>query len=123
MVYVALVLASGVALLGVLGLVSPVRLLGLFRRIETPGALYAVAGFRLLMGASLLLAAPVSKAPNGVLAIGVVAILSGLFTFGFGVDRTRRWIDWWAAKPTSWIRAWGAAALAIGLLLVWVLLP
>ena len=123
MAVIALVLSLFVAALGVLGIGSPSRLLGVVRRFQTPAGLYFAAAIRLLMGVVLFFAAPASRAPEVLRILGVVIIVAGLITPFFGLERFRRFLDWWVAKGASFVRAWAAFAFVFGLLLAYSLVP
>ncbi len=112
-----------VSALGACGLVSPQRLLHLVTRAQSRLGLYFIAGFRLLTGAALLLAAPTSRAPLYLQILGVVSLLSGAVTPFFGVARFEAILDWWRRQASWLVRVWSVVALALGLSLVWAVLP
>lgn len=111
------------AALGGLGIVSPDRLLALVRSLQTPAGLYGIAALRLVMGATFLWAAPVSKAPQLLGILGVITILAGLATPLFGLERFRKLLDWWGSQGPVFIRLWATLPLALGLYLAWAVLP
>ena len=63
MALVAFFLSLLLAALGALGVGAPRRFVGIVRYFETPKGLYVGAVLRLVLGATLLLAAPASRAP------------------------------------------------------------
>ena len=122
MIFFALIFCIAIAALGGLGIVSPFRLLGLIRRVQTPVGIYVVAGVRLLFGLSLLLAADESRRASDFLRIlGVLIIVAGVATPLFGLKRYRKLLEWWAARGELFIRSWALCALAFGLILAWLL--
>lgn len=123
MAIVALVLSLSVAALGALGIVSPERLLGIVRRFQSPGGLYAAAAIRLALGATLWLAAPASRAPETLHIVGFIVFVAGLVTPFFGIERLGRVIDWWSARGLVFMRVWAGFALVFGLLLAYALAP
>jgi hypothetical protein len=112
-----------IAALGVLGVVSPSRLLAHVRRTATPGGIWFVAGFRLLVGALLLLASEASRAPLYLFVLGCVSLLSGAASPIFGARRAAVLIDWFEARKTALVRSWCAIVIAFGGSLVWAVLP
>ena len=123
MTAIAIAFSLFIVALGILGLVSPSRLLGLDRFFQTPAGLYLAAGFRMVMGVVLLMAALASRAPDVLRVIGVVFILAGVITVFLGFERFRGFVDWWSAHGSSFARVWAVVALALGLSLVYVLVP
>jgi hypothetical protein len=123
MAFVAIVISLLVAALGLLGIISPPRLLGVVRHIQTPAGLYTVAVIRLIFGAILFLVAPTSRAPDVVRIIGIIAFVAGLITPFFGLERFRRLLNWWSARGPAFIRVWGGFALAFGLWLAYAVFP
>ena len=108
-----------VIVLGVLGIARPAWLLDVVTRVQNQIGLYAIAALRLIVGAACWLAAEASRAPLYLQVLGVVAILSGLITPFFGVDRFRAILDWWRGLPGPVVRAWSAVVVAFGASLVW----
>ena len=123
MTWLALAFSLLIVGLGVMGLVSPPRSIGVVRAFATPGGLYFAAAVRIVMGTALYLAAPDSRAPELLRVLGVITLVVGFATPLFGLERFLRMVDWWSAKGPALIRTQGAFAVAVGLLLAWVLLP
>jgi hypothetical protein len=123
MAYVALGISVFIAALGALGVASPARLFSVLRRNETPAALYVWAAVRLVLGVALFLVAPRSRAPDLIRIVGVIAVAAGVITPVLGLARIGRVIDWWSAQRTIVLRVWAAFGLALGLFLVWAVVP
>ena len=123
MTLVVTILSLCIAALGVLGLISPDRLVRFAKLFQSRSGLYSAAAFRLALGLALILAAVSSKAPDVLRVLGVVLIIAGLATPLLGVERSRKLIAWWAALGSGFVRAWSCIALAIGLLLVYAVAP
>jgi len=119
----ALVLSAFVTIIGAIGLIRPEAVIGIARNFETPAGLYAAAGFRILLGIALLLAAPNSRAPGVLRVLGALVLVAGFVTPFFGVEQARAVVDWSSSQGPRVIRAWGGFAVALGCFLVWVLLP
>jgi hypothetical protein len=97
MALIALGLSLFFAALGALGMVSPLRLLGVARHFQSPVGLYAAAALRVLLGAALFFAAPTSSAPTVVRILGILILVAGVITPLFGLERFRRLLNWWSA--------------------------
>jgi len=117
MAEVALVISLCIAALGGLGVASPDALLRVVGVFATPIGLYAAAAIRLVFGAALFFAAPTSRAPRTLRIVGVVVFVAGLLTPFIGLERLSELLDWWSGWGPGFLRAWGAVALAMGLLL------
>ena len=117
----ALFLSAFIAVLGVIGIVAPARLLAIARWLDTPLGLYAAAALRLVLGTALFLAAPASRAPRVLGVLGIVSFVAGLITPFIGVDRYRRLLEWWSAWGPGFHRGWAAIALILGLFLIYAL--
>jgi hypothetical protein len=112
-----------IALLGVVGVVSPPRLFAMVERMQSRSGLYLIAGLRLLFGAMLIATAPASRAPGYLLVLGVVAVVSGLVTPFLGLGRFEALLRWWRSRPDPAVRIWCAIVALFGLSLVWAALP
>jgi hypothetical protein len=123
MTLVALVICLLTAAFGALGIVSPSRLLGVVRSIQTPIGLYFAAGLRVLLGVALLFAAPPSRAPGLIYIVGVFIIVIGVITPFFGLERFRRLVDWWSVQGSAFVRGWAVLALLFGLSLAYAIVP
>jgi hypothetical protein len=121
----AVVVAMGLAIaaIGLLGVVSPERLLGLVRAVQTPSGLYVAAAVRLLLGVALWLAAPGSRAPELFRGLGAFVFLAGVATPFFGLPRYRKLLEWWQARGAAFTRVWALVACAFGLCIVYLAIP
>lgn len=104
-----------IALLGATGLFSPSTLLG---RVDsawrTRRGLYAVIALRLVLGVILVVAAPECRYPVAIRVLGVISIVAAGSVPVIGLERVHAMVDWWAARPPLWIRAWACVAIAFG---------
>jgi uncharacterized membrane protein YidH (DUF202 family) len=123
MTVIGLAFSLLVIVLGVLGLVSPSRVVRIARYFQTPAGLYFAAMVRLVLGVALYFSAPASRAPEVLRLLGVIIIFAGVGTLFVGVERYRRLVDWWLAKGHPLVRAQAAFALALGLLLAYAFFP
>jgi len=108
---IALFLALFAMVVGVVGIVSPDSLTTVRRLyFATPVGLYAAGAVRVAMGLVLILAAPDSRRPKTLRALGVVVCLQGLAATLFGLDRARAILEW-EAMHTALLRAGAVVAL------------
>lgn len=121
MAIVAITLCAGLAAIGAVGVVSPARLVEIAGRFQTPVGMLAATAVRLVLGLSLYLAAPASRAPSVLQVLGIVIVVAGLLTPLVGRERFRRLLDWWAAQGAAFVRVWSACTVALGLWLVYAL--
>lgn len=112
-----------VAVLGAVGVASPERLLARVADAQERLGLYFLAGLRIFLGMALVLAAPPSRAPLYLTALGALSLVSGAITPFFGTRRLQAMLGWWRARPAWAVRCWSAFVLVFGLSLVWAVLP
>ncbi len=123
MAILALVLSLFVAALGVVGLISPMRLLEIARHFQSQVGLYAAAALRVVLGLALFFAAPASRAPKILRILGIIVLVAGLFTPLIGVERAHRLMDWWSTQGAVFMRVWAALALGFGFFLAYAVAP
>lgn len=108
-----------VLVLGVLGFIVPNTYLIVGRAVLTPLGLYLVALFRMAIGLVFFRAAPSSRSPLGLRALGIFVFLAGLITPMGGVEGARDVIEGWAAQGAGVMRAWALVAAVFGSFVVW----
>jgi len=118
-----IVVALLIAAIGLVGVVAPARLAGFVRIWQNAVGLYSAAVLRIVLGVAMFFTAPTSRAPEPLRALGVFVFLAGLVTPLIGLDRFRRILDWWIARPPFLMRGWSLVALAFGLFVVYALFP
>ena len=123
MVLLALLFSIFIAAIGAIGFVSPIKFFDIVRKFQSSAGLYAAAAFRVVFGLTLFFAADRSRVPEVIHVVGIIVLVSGLITPLFGVDRFRRILNWWSARPPSFQRAWSGFALLFGLLCAYALTP
>ena len=123
MAILALVLSLFVAALGVVGLISPLRLLEIVRQFQSQTGLYAAGTFRVVLGGALFFAAPSSRVPKVIRVLGIIIVAAGLLTPLFGVERAHRLLSWWSGRGAMFMRVWATFALAFGLFLAYAVAP
>lgn len=123
MAIIASVMSVLVAIMGVLGITRPDKLIALVRRFRTPGGLYAAAVMRVIMGLALIMAAPASRATKMLRVLGIIIVAAGILLPFIGFARFSRIVDWWSGMRLAYQRLWSIAALAFGILAIYALLP
>jgi len=110
-VIIALTLSVLLTAFGAVILVYPEFLAGFVRILYATSALYIDAVFRVVFGAALYFAAPVSRASSVLRALGVLVLASGLARSALGVDAFQSIIQWK-------LNVYGGVFIAVGLI-VW----
>lgn len=109
-----------VAVASVLGLVMPDVLVRLVTKVAERGMAFPFAtSVQILLGASVLTAAAVSRFPALFTAFGwitIVAVIVLVFVGQRGMQRTLQWVARWSATP---VRICLAVAAVIGVFLVY----
>lgn len=113
--FLAVALCALLTVVGLCVMAAPLTMAEIGRWMQTPGGLYATAAVRVVMGASLIGAAPASRLPRTLRVIGALIVLVGLLTPLFGVERARLVLDWWVAQGPTFMRVWAAIPIAFGL--------
>lgn len=103
-----------IAAIGVLGIASPSILLELGRALQSTGGLWLLGFIRIVCGSILLWAAPNSRMPRILIALGILIILFGIATPFIGVEKSRAMFDWWTSQGASMARAWPVVAIGLG---------
>lgn len=106
---------------GVVGLAVPDRFVGIVRIFQEPPVIYVAAVIRFVFGVVLVRAAPRSRAPLVLRSLGFLIAVGGLLTPIVGIPFARVVLGWWSDPVV--VRAWAAAALALGLLIVYLNVP
>jgi hypothetical protein len=112
-----------VAGLGLIGLVTPSRLLDFGQSLLTQNGLYAVAAVRVVFGLLLVFGARASRMPQTLRVIGSVIIIAGLLTPLFGVARSESMFNWLSAQGLAFVRVVALFAIALGALVVYAITP
>lgn len=106
--------------LGALGLVRPRTLLAVVERPWRSGlGLPLAVVFRTALGILLVGAASETRFPAAMTVLGALSLLSALTALFVGRERALRFVDWWLAKPDSFIRAWSLPTCAFGAFLIY----
>jgi len=116
------VFAFGVAVcaLAVWGLSAPDKMWQLVNGVfDKNWGIWAAALVRLVFGAVLITAAPVSKFPQLFIVLGWIAIVAAVVILLMGRERLRRFVAWFERLSSAATRVWLMFALAFGALLIY----
>ena len=119
---IVIVIGLSTMAIGLVSLVTPRHIVRLTKSLKTPFGLYLSAGLRVLLGVSLWFAAPTSRTPDVLQALGAVFVVTGLLRAILGPKVIRKMLDWWVSRP-GLVRAWGCLAMAFGLLIIYWVSP
>jgi hypothetical protein len=119
MAWVVSLLGAAIAAIGLLGAVSPARMIGLITRLQPASRLWLAVGARLVIGVVFVLAADGCRMPQLVRVVGVIAIVAAAALALLGPRRFEAFVGWWLRRPASMIRSWAAVAVAFGALLIY----
>lgn len=109
--------------LGLTGVASPPVLFGIAKSLLTTNGLYAIAALRLAIGVLFFLAAPASRMPKTLRALGVLVFVSGIVTALVGVEFAVGMLDWFGLQGPAFMRVMAALATAFGAFIVYVAAP
>jgi hypothetical protein len=109
-----LVLGGLVILGSAISFAGPDLRLSLERSLITPAGLYAITVLRIAVGLVLVLAAPASRAPRTVRALGLIVIVAGLATPWFGVARAQAVVNWLTSAGPLLMRLDAVVGMAMG---------
>jgi hypothetical protein len=115
-----LVIGTLVILASAISFAAPDLRLSLERSMITPAGLYAIAALRIAIGLVLVLAAPASRTPRTVRALGLIVIIAGLTTPWFGVARATAVLSWLESAGPLLMRLDAVVGMALGGFLVYV---
>lgn len=109
-----------VSVLSVWGCFVPDRLTKLVMRVvDQDWGIYFAVVVRLLMGAALIVAAPVSKFPVVFEVLGWIAIVAAIALILIGRERMAALIAWFVRCPAWLMRLWLLFGMAFGGFLIY----
>src|SRR5215472_2309868 len=105
--------------IGGYGIASPEGLVSFVRRFERQPGVWIGAAARIVFGFALWSAGPSSRTPTVLAVLGAISVVSGIALPFIGAERLTRLVSWWSGRSATFLRAWSAAAIAVGILLLW----
>jgi multisubunit Na+/H+ antiporter MnhG subunit len=112
-----------IVLVGAWGVLAPARITDLVNRFGSKGGMWFAAIIRLVLGMALWFAAPQSRAPMLLQALGAIAILAAVVIPLLGAERFKALVDWWGKLSPGAQRLWSLVAVGFGAVILWALLP
>ncbi len=107
-----------VAGLGAFGSIAPGVFASLVAWFQVPPAIYLAAVIRVATGVGLVHAAPASRSPKLLRALGALIAIGGLITPVVGVPIGRAILVWWSEGGAPLIRLFGAGAGVLGAFII-----
>ena len=123
MAHVALFIGLFVVTLGTLGVAVPELFMSAFRVFQAPPMIYLVAVFRVVVGIVLLCAAPASRVPRTLRALGCVIAIAGVVSPFVGGRLAQFVLDWSLTAGPALVRVWAGVVLALGIFIVYAVAP
>lgn len=122
MIALALILCAAIAAIGMVTIVKPALAHDLTRLLADKTGMWIATAIRAVLGLGLFAAASESKGPMLLRILGSLILILAIATPILGLDRHRRMIDWWLARPRTIEMLCGAAAFVLGVGLIYVIL-
>jgi hypothetical protein len=122
MVAFALILCAAIAAFGVVVIVKPTLAQEWTRLFADKTGMWIATAIRAVLALGLLAAASESKAPMLIKLLGFVILIVAIVMPILGLDRHRRMIDWWLARPRMTQILCGAASFVFGIVLIYLML-
>lgn len=120
-VLLALAVALFIFVMGAWGVFAPGSIFAFISGWSSKTGFWLAVLLRLCFGLALWFAAPDTRAPVLLRALGALAILLGLGLPIIGYERFERVIEWWTGHSAFVMRLWSLLATAIGGLVLWSL--
>jgi hypothetical protein len=108
-----------IAGMGVVGLVSPAKMVSFVSRWQSKTGLWVAFIVRLAFGISLWLVAPTSRSSVVLQVLAVVSVVSALLLPLVGVSRFKSILSWWSSQSLAFTRVWLAVAVVLGVFILW----
>jgi len=118
-VLIVSVVSIFVAGMGLLGLISPARMVSFVSRWQSKTGLWAAFIVRLTFGISLWFVAPTSRASVVLQVLAVLSVVSALVLPLVGVSRFKSMLSWWSCQSPAFMRIWLAVAVVLGVFILW----
>lgn len=120
-IVLALAVALFVFVMGAWGVFAPGSIFKFISGWSSKNGFWLAVLLRLAFGLALWLAAPDTRLPEILRALGAIGILSAAALPLVGYARFERVIAWWTKRPPFAMRLWSLLAVAIGAVVLWSL--
>ena len=117
----ALAVALFVLVMGAWGVFAPGSIFAFISGWSSKKGFWLAVLLRLCFGLVLWLAAPDTRLPELLRALGALSIVSAVTLPLVGYERFARVIEWWIRRPRWTMRLWSLLAVAIGATVLWSL--
>ncbi len=108
-----------VAAIGLLAVVSPIRLTRLLNSQRVLNGLPVTFAVRIVTGSIFVVAAPDCRVPTLVRLIGLLEFGGAAVLLGLGGERLGGFVEWWLERSSSFVRYWSLGALTLGTLILY----
>jgi hypothetical protein len=122
MIALAIILCAAIAVMGLVIIFKPAMAHDLTRLFADKTGMWVAAAIRAVLGLGLLAASLESKAPVLLRILGLLILLVAIVMPILGVDRHRRMIESWLARPRTVQMIGGAVAFVFGVSLIYLIL-
>jgi hypothetical protein len=122
MIALALILCAAIAGMGVVMIIRPALAHDLTRLFADKTGMWIATAIRAVLALGLLAAASDSKAPMLLRLLGLLILIVAIVMPILGLDRHRRLIAWWLARPRTVQILCGGAAFVFGIGLIYLML-
>ena len=122
MVALALIFCAAISVMGVTMIVKPALIHALARLLLDKTGMWIATALRAVFGLCLLAAAGESKAPMLLRILGLLILIVAILIPILGLDRHRRILEWWLARPPTVELLAGAVAFVFGVGLIYLIL-
>jgi hypothetical protein len=112
-----------IAVLGLVGLISPDTYARLGWFWSTPPGLYVVVPIQIALALVLLRVAPSSRSPVGLGVVAAFALGEAILMPLLGPGREHAIAEWWGGQTTGLLRLWALLELIVGVLVVLSVAP
>lgn len=120
-VVLALAVALFIFVMGAWGVFAPASIFAFISSWSSKSRFWLAVLLRLCFGLSFWFAAPDTRLPMLLRALGALMIVSAAVLPLVGFQRFERIIAWWTGQSVFVMRLWSLLALAIGGLVLWTL--
>ena len=122
MIALALILCAAIAATGVIIVVRPALIHDLSRLLMDKTGMWIATAIRAVLALGLLAAAGDSKAPTLLRILGLLILIVAIAIPILGLERHRRMIEWWLARPRMVEMLCGLVAFLFGVGLIYLIL-
>jgi hypothetical protein len=120
-VLLALAVALFIFVMGAWGVFAPGSIFAFISGWSSKNGFWLAVLLRLCFGLALWFAAPDTRLPSVLRALGALAIVMAAALPLIGYQRFERVISWWTNRSPFVMRLWSLLAMAIGGLVLWSL--